>query len=254
MDTNSKRIWLIGGSSGIGLELTKILLTKNYKVIVSSRTASKNTQLLDLQKEYNQSLYLLDFDATSTTKIKDKITEAWNVYDGIDIWFYNAGSYEVMDIHQWDYEKFSLMNSTNYLAVINVMTNITPYFLKQKQGKWIWNLSLSTYFGLPKGGGYSAPKAALLNLAQSIHPELKSNNIHLQVINHGFVKTRLTQKNDFEMPELMEVDFAAKKIFEEIEKSDCFEIRFPFKLRLFLQFLSLIPYKYSLAITKRMLK
>ncbi|RXK14456.1 short-chain dehydrogenase [Halarcobacter mediterraneus] len=254
MKNSNKRIWLVGGSSGIGLELTKIFLENEFRIIVSSRTASSSEELLKLKDSYKENIYLLDFDVEDTENIETKIKEVWQVFDGLDIWFYNAGAYEVMDMKSWDYKKFALMNSTNYLGVINIMTNISKYFIKQKSGKWIWNLSLSTYFGLPNGGGYSAPKTALLNLAQSIHPELQQENIDLQIINHGFVKTRLTSKNSFDMPQLMEPKYAAEEIFKGITKDKRFEVRFPTKLRLFLQFLSLIPYKFSLAITKRLIK
>ena len=59
--------------------------------------------------------------------------------------------------------------------------------------------------------------------------EKERKNINLQVINHGFVKSRLTSKNDFKMPQLMQPDFAAKKIFEELNKSYRFDITFPLK-------------------------
>ena len=174
-------------------------------------------------------------------------------FNGIDIWFYNAGAYEVMDIHQWDIKKFEQMNNTNYLGAVKIMIELLPYFKKQNSGKWIWNLSLSSYFGLPKGGAYSAPKSGLLNLAQAIQPELLNENIYLQIINHGFVKTRLTAKNDFDMPQLMTPSFTAKKIYEGILKTNDFEIRFPFALSIFLRFLSILPYKISLGLTRKLL-
>lgn len=254
METIGKRLWLVGGSSGIGLELAKLLLNNSFKLVISSRQASLNKELQKLKNLHTNSAYLLDFDVTLKTDVKNIVEEAWNVYDGLDIWFYNAGAYEIMDINSWDFKKFEILNNTNYLGAVSIMTEISKYFIKQKSGRWLWNLSLSSYFGLPKGGAYCAPKAALLNLAQALQPELIQYNIKLQVINHGFVKTRLTKKNTFDMPQLMEPDFAAKKIFEAIKKEeDLFEIRFPTKLRLFLQFLSFIPYKLSLSITKRML-
>ena len=103
------------------------------------------------------------------------------------------------------------------------------------------------------GGGYSAPKAALVNLAEALQPELMAKGIELQLINHGFVKTRLTQKNTFEMPELMEPEDAAEKIAKQMQKPYHFEIHFPFKLSTFLQTLRIIPYKLALALTKKML-
>lgn len=247
-----KRIWIIGGSSGIGLELVKIFLRNNCSVVVSSRNTTQSRELVDLCLTNPKKLYLLNLDV-SKDDFKSEIDEAWNVFDGLDIWFYNAGAYNMMNIEQWNKTNFIQMNETNYLGVIKVMTDILPYFKKQGYGRWIWNLSLSTYFGLPNAGGYSAPKAALLNLAQSIQPELSVNNIFIQVINHGFVKTRLTAKNNFKMPQLMSANYAATRIFKELDKSERFEIHFPFGLSFFLKLLSFLPYKISLALNKKML-
>ena len=102
--------------------------------------------------------------------------------------------------------------------------------------------------------GDSSIYGALVNLAQSIQPELLRKNIYLQIINHGFVKTRLTAKNDFDMPQLMQPEIAAKKIFEQFNKPYSFEISFPFILSKFLRLISLIPYKLSFLITKKFLK
>ena len=248
-----KRIWIIGGSSGIGLELVKLCLQNNYLVIVSSRNATNTDALLKLLIDYPKKITLLNFDATCKDEIKDTVSKAWKIYNGIDIWFYNAGAYEIMGIDSWNNSKFEQMNEVNYLGVIRLMTELLPYFKNMGKGHWVWNSSLSSYFGLPQGGGYSAPKAALVNLAESIQPELDSINIKLQIINHGFVKTRLTAKNSFEMPQLMEPKFTAKKIFEGIENSNSFEIRFPFLLSLFLRILKFLPYKFSLALTKKTL-
>lgn len=249
-----KKIWIVGGSSGIGLEFAKLCLEKNYKVVVSSRTASTNQSLQTLQKKFTTHLGLLDLDlVASHSDIQACVKKAWNYFDGLDICFYNAGAYTIMNIDSWESQEFAQMNHVNYLGVTTIMSALVVYFKIQKKGHWVWNSSVSSYFGLPQAGGYSAPKAALVNLAQSIHPELNRHNIDLQIINHGFVQTRLTDKNDFEMPQLMTPLYAAQKIFEGIQNPKRFEIRFPFLLTLFLRFLSLLPYRLSLSLTKRML-
>ena len=245
------RVWIVGGSSGIGLELVKLLIEKDYLLIVSSRSATTNQELLILKNKFKEKIYLIDFDVNKND-LKYEIEKVWTIFNGLDIWFYNAASYEVMDIKSWDQDKFIEMNNTNYLGVVKIMCHLSKLFLDQGHGKWIWNLSLSSIFGLPKGGAYSAPKAALLNLAQSIEPELKINNINLQVINHGFVKTRLTQKNSFDMPQLMNPKDVAVKIEKNMFK-DNFEVTFPKALTLFLKFLAILPYKISLNITKKTL-
>lgn len=251
METKLK-IWIVGASSGIGLELVRLLLSDQHYVVASSRSASKSEELISLKQGYSSTLELVDIDINKDD-LSLEIKKAWEAFSGLDIWFYNVGSYDVMGIDEWDKDKFIGMNSTNYLGAIKIMCDIVPYFKKQKSGKWIWNLSLSTYFGLPRGGGYSAPKAGLLNLAQSIQPELEKENIKLQIINHGFVKTRLTAKNTFEMPQLMSAKYCANKIYEGMNKEKGFEISFPFGLKTFLRLLALLPYKLSFLLTKKSL-
>ena len=248
-----QRIWIVGGSSGIGLELVKKWLQGGIYVIASARKASSTKELLALRQIYEEQLQIVDIDVTSIESVKKAVPQAWKRFEGIDIWFYNAAVYEVMSTEEWDVEHFEAMMQINYMGAVRVMSELLPYFERKEEGRWIWNASLSSYFGLPLGGGYSAPKAALLNLAESLQPELSVKGIQLQVINHGFVKTRLTQKNSFDMPELMTPEEAAENIIKRTKSSNRFEIHFPFKLSTFLQTLRLLPYRVSLALTKKML-
>lgn len=248
-----KRIWIVGGSSGIGLELVKKWLNQGHFVVVSARHASDTKEVLALKNIYEAQLQVVDIDVTSMDSVSKAVYQAWRRFDGLDVWFYNAAVYEVMSIKEWNVAQFEMMMQVNYMGAVKVMSELVPYFEAQKSGRWIWNASLSSYFGLPLGGGYSAPKAALVNLAEALQPELKEKGIELQIINHGFVKTRLTEKNTFEMPELMSPEFAAEKIIEQTQKAYRFEIHFPFKLSTFLQSLRLMPYRISLALTKKML-
>jgi len=183
-----KRIWIIGGSSGIGLELVKQWLQEGFLVITSARNASSTKELLALKKIYEKQLQIVDIDVTSTESVKKAVPQAWKRFEGIDVWFYNAAVYEVMSTEEWNVEHFEAMMQINYMGAVRVMNDLLPYFEKEGEGRWIWNASLSSYFGLPLGGGYSAPKAALVNLAEALQPELMAKGIELQIINHGFVK------------------------------------------------------------------
>ncbi|MBU0924474.1 SDR family NAD(P)-dependent oxidoreductase, partial [bacterium] len=194
-------------------------------------------------------------DVSDNQSVIKSVDEAFNIFNDIDICFFNAGVYESMNIEQWDISNFESMININYLGAVRILKPLVSYLEKQKkESKVILNASLSSYFGLPYGGAYSASKAALVNLAQSIQPELSKKNINVQIINHGFVKTRLTSKNDFDMPQLMNSDIAAKKIFEQVNKPYRFEIAFPFILSKFLRLISLLPYKLSFSISKKFLK
>jgi short-subunit dehydrogenase len=250
-----KRVWIIGASSGIGLELVKLWLDNNFQVVASARDIESLPKLLELKSKYSTNLELINIDVLDNENVQKSVYKAFNVFNGLDICFYNVGIYESMSYEQWDISNFESMININYLGVLRVLKPLITYLEKQEhKSNIVLNASLASYFGLPYGGAYSASKAALVNLAQSLQPELQRKNIYLQIINHGFVKTRLTAKNDFEMPQLMEVDFAARKIFDELNKSYKFEISFPFVLSKFLRILSFIPYGLSFSITKKFLK
>ncbi|BBP46793.1 short-chain dehydrogenase [Thiosulfatimonas sediminis] len=254
--TTSQRIWLLGASQGIGLALTQRLLQHGYRVIASARNATKNADLLSLQQRYPQQLIQLDCDIQDAD-LTSACQQAWHAFEGLDIWFYNVGAYQPMRSDAWDLATFNLMLQSNYLGAVKAMIPLQQLQQQQQHQnpmRWLWNISLSADFGLPYGGGYSAPKAALLNLAESLQPELAQQQISLQVINHGFVKTRLTAKNDFAMPGLMSPEQAADKIFAFLQKpAKRFELRFPFGLSLLLASLKRLPKGWSQAITKKML-
>lgn len=251
--TSHKKIWLVGGSQGIGLALTKQLLEQGNELVVSARHAQQNEQLMLLSQTYKKTLVLLDLDVSDKDSVNAAIHQAWSTFNGLDIWIYNAGAYKSMIIDEWDIEQFERMNQVNYLGAIYLMQPLVKLFKQQGHGQWLWNVSLSSDFGLPYGGAYSAPKAALQNLAESIQPELAKEGIQLKVVNHGFVKTRLTAQNDFAMLGLMEAETAATKIARTLESSR-FETRFPFNLATILGLIKRLPKSWALAITKKALK
>lgn len=252
-----KRIWIVGASSGIGLSLTQSLLQDGYLVVASARTAEESDALASLKKQFGNQLQRLNVDVTQTDGLAAKIDQAWSFFGGLDIWFYNAGVYQPMTFDAFDYELFEAMNAVNYLGCVALMVAMKKRVLHTQdfQMRWIWNISIASQVGLPYGGAYSAPKAALLNLAESVQPELETYGVTLQVINHGFVKTRLTDKNQFEMPGLMMPDEAANRIVQWIHhKGKPFEVTFPKKVTWFLKLLKILPYHWVFALTRGLLK
>lgn len=249
-----ERIWVVGASQGIGLALVKHWLNNGCSVVASARSAEESADLAALKQQYKTQLFCLNLDISQPNTCTKKVEEAWEAFAGLDIWFYNVGTYQPMTTDKWDWQSFVAMNQTNYLGAVALMIPLQKLFKQQgKGGRWVWNASLAAYFGLPYGGGYSAPKAALVNLAESLQPELAQQGIQLQIINHGFVRTRLTEKNTFAMPGLLEPTTTAHLIAEGIEKSQGFEIRFPRRLRLILSLFKCLPYAWSLRLTRKML-
>ena len=107
---------------------------------------------------------------------------------------------------------------------------------------------------MPNSSGYGPSKAALTNLTESLYFDFKKNNVRISLISPGFIKTPLTDKNDFSMPFIKSPEFAAEKIFTGLTKSKSFEIHFPKALTIVLKFLRVLPYRLYLFIIDKGVK
>jgi short-subunit dehydrogenase len=113
--------------------------------------------------------------------------------------------------------------------------------------------SLAGYRGLPGAAAYGASKAGLINLCEALRPELAAVGVDMRLINPGFVKTPLTDKNDFPMPFLIDVDEAVDRIIDGLQ-GDSFEIAFPRRFALLMKLLRLLPDRLFFGVTRRMLR
>ena len=143
--------------------------------------------------------------------------------DGV---LYNAGAYEPMGAADWDTAATETMCDVNYLGAVRVLGEVLPGFLARGSGDITLVGSLAAYRGLPKAIGYGASKAALMSLAETLRYELKGSGVTLRLVNPGFIRTRLTEKNTFRMPQLMSPDQAATRILRAM-KSRRFRTDFP---------------------------
>ncbi len=82
-----KRVWIIGASSGIGLELVKLWLQNNYLVIASSRNIENSNELLNLKSTYMDNLQLLNIDVLDNENVIKSVPKAFNIFNGLDICF-----------------------------------------------------------------------------------------------------------------------------------------------------------------------
>ena len=138
--------------------------------------------------------------------------------NGIDIIILNAGNCIYVDLDTFNSDDFVSMISVNYLAHVYAIEAFLP-LLKQSSAPHIVPIaSLSGYCGLPRASAYGPSKAAVINLAQSLQLDCKQDNISVNLVNPGFVKTPLTDKNDFPMPGLVSSDAAAHYILKGFEK------------------------------------
>ena len=204
MSIRGKTYWLIGASEGLGRALAGKLVTEGANVVISARNAER---LAVLSAELPGSRYVV-VDVTDIGSVRDAAIQA-APFDGV---IYNAGAYEPMPATSWDTEAAIDMCNVNYLGALRVIGEVLPRFLRMSKGEITLIGSLAGYSGMPSAVGYGASKAALRSLAETMRHDLKGTGVIVRIVNPGFIKTRMTEKNTFAMPMLMSPDKAARHV------------------------------------------
>ena len=142
----------------------------------------------------------------------------------------------------------------NFFGTLNCIKTVENYFKDKKSGHISIVSSVAGYRGLPNSTGYGASKAALINLAESLYFDFGRHNVRISLVSPGFIKTPMTDKNEFKMPFLKTPEFAADKIYNGLVNGSNFEIDFPKELTLILKLLKILPNRLYLYLIKKLTK
>ena len=249
MSKNQKKIWITGASSGIGKAVAEKFAKEGWQVAVSAR----RKEILD-QMAKDRNIYSFPLDVVDEENCKITFQKIISEFTEIDLCIFCSGTYDPKKEKEIDIKQSKFIMDVNYFGVLNCVKSVEKYFKDKKNGHISIVSSIAGYRGLPNSSGYGPSKAALINFAESIYFDFKKYNIRVSVISPGFIKTPLTDKNDFPMPFLRSVEFAAKKIYDGLTKSNSFEIHFPKQLTLILKFLRILPYKIYLFLIYKLYK
>jgi short-subunit dehydrogenase len=223
MSENQKKIWITGASSGIGKALAEKFAAEGWKVAASAR-----------RKE-----------------ILEKIIKDFNV---LNLCVFSSGTYDPKLEQEINIEQNKFVMETNFFGVLNCIKAVESYFKNKKDGHISIVSSIAAYRGLPNSSGYGPSKAALTNLTESLYFDFKKYNVRISLVSPGFIKTPLTDKNEFPMPFIKSPEFAAEKMFNGLTKSKAFEIHFPKAITILLKIFRVLPYKIYLFLIDKVVK
>ena len=249
MSEKQKKIWITGASSGIGKSVAEKFANEGWKVAVSAR----RKELLD-ELAKNTNIVSFPLDVTNRNQINEVFKNILDNFGDLDICLFSSGTYEPKDEQNIDPDKIKNVINVNFLGVIDCVKSVERYFKDKKSGHISIVSSIAGYRGLPNSSGYGPSKAALTNFSESIYFDFKKFGVRVSVVSPGFIKTPLTDKNEFPMPFLKTPEYAAKKIFYGLVKSSAFEIHFPKGLTLTLKFLRILPYRLYLFLVDKLVK
>jgi short-subunit dehydrogenase len=214
-----KRWWLVGASEGLGRAVAEVMSRAGCDLILSARNAER---LDDLVATLPGRARALPLDVSD----REAVERAAADIGPLDGMVYLAGVYWPMKSTEWDSEKAEAMADINFMGAQRCVGAVIGPMLAQGHGHIVLTGSLSGFRGLPGAIGYGASKAAVMYLAESMQADLRNSSVRVQVINPGFIRTRLTDKNDFSMPFIMEPEAAAREFFDHMN-TDGFKKSFP---------------------------
>lgn len=218
MTLAGKHYWLVGASEGLGLALAAKMHAAGARLTLSART---ETALQSAQRGL-PGVRIVPMDVASSASVA-QASAAVGPVDGI---VFLAGVYWPMTGQAIDPDQLTTMCDVNFTGCARVIGAVLPGMVARGSGHVVITGSLSGFRGLPGAIGYGASKAGVMALAESLYADLRGTGVKVQLANPGFIRTRLTAKNDFSMPFLMEPEQAARAMMD-LMASNRFKSSFP---------------------------
>lgn len=244
-------VWCTGAGKGIGRALTLEYARRGRTVAASSRTIG---DLQGVAAEAGDRLVRpYPLDVTDAAATAATVAAIETDLGPIDTAIFNAGTHSPSWLSEFSSARFRNLFETNVMGVVHGLDALLPRMRERRAGHIAVVASVAGYAGLPSAAAYGATKAALINMCEALKPELDRIGVRLSVVNPGFVRTPLTDRNPFPMPFLIEPDEAARRIADGIAAGR-FEIAFPRRMRWTMKLLRALPYPLFFALTRRLVR
>lgn len=241
MNLHNARVWLTGASSGIGEALVPELVRRGARVAVTSRRAERLEELARGWRRTGADILVVPADVSQREAVLAAGRAIEAVWGGTDVAIFNAGTHTPASGNGFDSRQFVTLTTLNYFGPLFGLEAVLPGMIARGRGQVVGVASLAGYRPLPTSAAYGASKAALAHAFDALRFDLAPLGIEVTVVNPGFVKTPLTDRNRFKMPFLMPVDVAVAQMARDIERGKM-ESHFPGRLSWTLKLLRVLPY------------
>jgi short-subunit dehydrogenase len=224
--------WITGAGSGIGEALALRLAADGHQVIASGR----RIEPLEALAQRQAGIIPLAVDVSDHAAVHMAVKTMAKV----DTAILCAGIHTPTPAHAFDASAVRELVEINLMGAVHCIEALLPAMIARRGGHLVLVASVAGYRGLPTAGGYSASKAGLIAMAESLRLDLDGCGVRVSLINPGFVDTPLTRRNPFAMPDLITAEQAADAILRGL-KTGRFETAFPFRFALIMKLLRLLP-------------
>jgi NADP-dependent 3-hydroxy acid dehydrogenase YdfG len=239
--------WVTGASAGIGRAVTLLLADRGWTVHATARDPDA---LSMLAAERPGRIIPCPGDVTDAEAMA-RIVAGIEAHTPLALVLLNAGVYLPMKAQEFDAAKAAKTFDVNLTGVANGLDPVLKAMIARGKGHVAVTASVAGFGGLPQAAAYSATKAGLIAMAQSLALDLMDLGVRISVVNPGFVETEATGVNAFKMPFVMTPEEAARRIVDGLERPG-FEITFPRRFAFFLRALGLLPNQLYFRAWRRM--
>jgi NAD(P)-dependent dehydrogenase (short-subunit alcohol dehydrogenase family) len=247
---SGKHILITGASSGIGRALALALARRGNRVIVAGRSLAALQTLAEAMPEQLIPLVWDVSDSAQSATVRNFVQAE---FGWLDIAILNAGNCEYIERGEIDVELVQRVMAVNFFGAVHGAQALLPLLRRKPQRPYLLAVSsMSTYVPLPRAEAYGASKAALRYFFEALRVDIGAA-VDISVISPGFVKTPLTDRNDFSMPSIIDVDIAVSRILQGMRKRQL-HIAFPRRLGWALSLIRLLPQRWQLFIVRGVTK
>lgn len=240
-----RRYWLVGASSGIGAALAHELVRRGALVAVSARREDS------LKEVAGDDMAVVPVDATDRDAVARAADEVRVALGGLDVVVWCAGHWQQFDAAEWDADAFARHVEVNLLGLNNLLAAVIPPMVRSGSGHVVGIASVAGYRGLAGAEAYGATKAAQINLLEGLRAALGRHGVRVTTVCPGFVRTEMTEDNEFPMPFIIDADEAARAVADGLERRRT-EIVFPLPMAATMKLARLVPVGLWGALTSRM--
>ena len=209
---------ITGASSGIGRGLAIELGKRGALLGLLARRKDRLDEVVSEIESHAGRALALPANVQDAGAVRAAADSLRAQFGPIDVLVANAGVGVTSDAVDLKASEVADVIGVNVIGVANSVAAVTPEMVAGGGGQLVAISSLAAYRGLPKSAAYCASKAAVSSFFESLRLDLKPRGIDVTIIHPGFIKTPLTAGRHAEMPFLMELDDAVKKIVRAIEK------------------------------------
>lgn len=234
------KILITGASSGIGAAIAIEYSRYGHTLFLFGRNSERlNNILQECIKNGAKKVFTYIADVVDKNHMQTAIQTIIDSND-IDIVFANAGISSVMTNTLEETKQIESVMQTNIFGVLNTIQPFIESMCKKKSGHIVVISSMASFMPIPQCPAYCASKVVVRFYSESLYPILLKNNVNITTICPGYIKTPLTDKNNFYMPFLMSPEKAAKIIIKKLQKKPI-RIIFPNILYFGIMLILLIP-------------